>query len=59
MSKQFVEIDAEVFARLEAIAREKGYETVEKLLTAVSLEFSRGCSVTPPKKTATPDSALI
>lgn len=50
MSKQYVEIDAEVYARLEAVAREKGYESVEKMLTAFAFEFSGGCSYTQNEK---------
>lgn len=54
MKKQFVEIDAEVYARLEAVAREKGYESVEKMLTAFAFEFSGGCSYTQGGKMSKP-----
>ena len=52
MSKQFIQINEKTMAQLEKMATQKGYPSVEKLLTAVANGFSTGCSVTILKKSA-------
>lgn len=51
MSKQFIQINEKTMAQLEKMAKQKGYPSVEKLLTAVANGFSTGCSVTCLKNT--------
>ena len=48
--KEKIEIENEVYANLEAVAKKNGYATVEELLTAIAQNFSTGCSVTLPRK---------
>ena len=44
--KTLIEIDAATYAALEKVAKDKGFSTVEELLTAFAKNFSTGCSVT-------------
>ena len=44
--RKFVEIDDEIYAKLEKQAHEKGFSCVEELLAAFAKNFSTGCSVT-------------
>lgn len=50
--KEMIEIDNDVYASLEAVAKKNGYSSVEELLTAIAKNFSTGCSVTLPRKAA-------
>lgn len=44
--KMYVEITDVTYAALDALAKSKGFATVEELLTAFAKDFSTGCSVT-------------
>lgn len=44
--KKYVEIDDATYEALTALATNKGFSTVEELLTAFAKDFSTGCSVT-------------
>ena len=46
MFKQFIIIDDSTYEALLAIAKRLGLNSVEKLLTEFSKNFSSGCSVT-------------
>jgi len=46
MNQKFVTISDDVYSNLEKIAEEKGFESIEKLLTAFANGFSTWCSVT-------------
>jgi hypothetical protein len=50
--KQLVEIDEATFVALAKLAAEKGFSSVEELLTAFAKDFSTGCSVTLGKTDA-------